>query len=293
MFIGRQESVHPGIELYRSANYVSAIGALRSAVGTKEFKANGEMWNYLGLAYMATKDNKSAVKSFEKAAKLDRAKGVYRTNLAHAHFALGKYKKAASESEKAIAIDPTSVTAYSIHGLASYQTGKFDAAEKDADKILQLDRTVTSAYLLKSRVAMERLSKRLLAGSTLKKEAGLFLSVKELLAEGKELCKNNPDHDLVDQEYDLMNAFSSHFSQTKTEPTDNPPVPDPNVTPLKILSKPKASYTDSARQSNVQGTIKLAVLFAADGKVKYILVLKRLGKGLDENAVAARAKHYF
>lgn len=282
-----QQSVHPGIELYKSANYVSAIGALKSAVGTKEFKANGEMWNYLGLAYMATKDNKRAVKSFEKAAKLDAAKGVYRTNLAHAHFALGKYKKAASESEKAIAIDPTSVTAYIIHGLASYQTGKFDAAEKDADKILQLDRTVASAYVLKSRVVMERLKKRLAAGSSMKKEVELLRSIKELLAAGKDLSKNTSDYDALNEEYDAISAFYSYFSGKKAETTADPPVPEANTTPLRLLSKPRASYTDSARQSNVQGTIKLAVLFAADGKVRHILVLSRLGKGLDENAIKA------
>lgn len=286
--VGRaQQSIHPGIESYKSANFVTAISTLNAAVGTKEFKANAEMWNYLGLAYMATKDNKSAVKSFEKAAKLDPAKGVYRTNLAHAHFALGKYKKAASESEKAIAIDQSSVTAYSIHGLASFQMGKFDDAEKDADKVLQLDRTIASAYVLKSRVAMERLSKRLISGSDMKKEAGLLLSVKELLAIGKDLSKNNSDHEALDQEYDSISVFYSYFSGKKAEPTTDPLVPETNVTPLKILSKPKASYTDSARQSNVQGTIKMAVLFGADGRVKNILLLRRLGKGLDENAVKA------
>ena len=282
-----QEGVHQGIEDYKSANYTKAITELSYAVRTKEFKANAEMWNYLGLAYLATKDNKGAAKSFEKAAKLDRTKVAYRTNFAHAHFALGKYKKAASESEKAIAIDPSNVTAYNIHGLSSYHLGKFDVAEKDADKVLQLDRTVASAYVLKSRLAMQRLSKRLAAGSDMQEEVLLLLSTKELLAVGKDLCKKDSDHEMLDEEYDSISAFYSYLSKTKTEPTTDPTVPEPNVTPLKILSKPRPSYTDSARQSNVQGTIKMAVIFAADGKVKHILLLNRLGKGLDENAIKA------
>ncbi|MFN0278895.1 MAG: tetratricopeptide repeat protein [Pyrinomonadaceae bacterium] len=282
-----QQSIHSGIDLYKSSNYVSAITALSSAVSTKEFKANGEMWNYLGLAYMATKENKKAVKSFEKAAKLDASKGAYRANLAYAHFSLGKFKKAASESEKAIAIDPSSVTAYSIRGLASFQLGKFDIAENDADRVLQLDRTVASAYVLKSRVAMERLKKRLAAGSSMKKEVELLLSIKELLAAGKDLSKNTSDYDALNEEYDAISAFYSYFSEKQAESTTDPLVPEPNVTPLRILKKVPARYTDAARQSNVQGTIKMAVLFAADGKVKHILVLSRLGKGLDENALTA------
>lgn len=286
--VGRaQESVHPGIEFYRSANYVSAIGALKSAVGTKEFKANAEMWNYLGLAYTVTKDYKSALKSFEKAVKFDPAKAPYRANLAYAHFALGKFKKAVSESEKAIGIDPSSVTAYNAHGMASFQTGKFDDAEKDADKILQLDRTFAPAYVLKSHVAMQKLSQRLAAGSNMKKEVGLLLSARDLLAVGKALSKNNSDYEALDQEYDSISAFSSYFSEKAAEPTTDPTVPDPNVTPLKILKKYPARYTDSARQANVQGTIKMAVIFAAEGRVTHILVLNRLGSGLDENAIRA------
>ena len=56
---------------------------------------------------------------------------------------------------------------------------------------------------------------------------------------------------------------------------------------LKILKKQKAQYTDRARQAGVQGTLTMAVLFGASGKVEQILPIKRLGYGLDEQAIGA------
>ncbi|MBA3770617.1 MAG: energy transducer TonB [Blastocatellia bacterium] len=63
--------------------------------------------------------------------------------------------------------------------------------------------------------------------------------------------------------------------------------------PLKILSKPKPGYTDSARTNGKQGTIVLAVLFSANGRIEATLVLKRLGYGLDEHAVNAARRIKF
>ncbi|HEX8249033.1 MAG TPA: energy transducer TonB [Pyrinomonadaceae bacterium] len=37
--------------------------------------------------------------------------------------------------------------------------------------------------------------------------------------------------------------------------------------PLKILSKPRPSYTDEARKNNIQGTVQVAVTFLSDGTI--------------------------
>jgi Flp pilus assembly protein TadD len=77
-----QKNVHPGIGLYNASRYDEAALALQAAAETKELKENGEMWNYLELAYMGKDDKKNAIKSFEIAAKLVPAKGAYQANLA-------------------------------------------------------------------------------------------------------------------------------------------------------------------------------------------------------------------
>lgn len=56
---------------------------------------------------------------------------------------------------------------------------------------------------------------------------------------------------------------------------------------LKILSKPKAVYTDQARRNQVQGTVKLRVVFLANGTIGSVFALNGLTDGLTEQAMTA------
>lgn len=61
-----------------------------------------------------------------------------------------------------------------------------------------------------------------------------------------------------------------------------------SVTPLRILVKPKAGYTNSARGKNESGVVYLRISFGSDGKVtKIVLLGKGLKHGLNENAIRA------
>jgi protein TonB len=59
------------------------------------------------------------------------------------------------------------------------------------------------------------------------------------------------------------------------------------TTPLNILSKPRAQYTDEARQNQVQGTVVLKVTLLANGTIGSVVPVSRLGYGLTEKAIAA------
>ena len=67
--------------------------------------------------------------------------------------------------------------------------------------------------------------------------------------------------------------------------------PPPSVakvtTPLKIIFKPKATYTDQARTQNVQGSVTLKITLMANGSVGSITPVSRLPYGLTEQAIAA------
>jgi TonB family protein len=67
--------------------------------------------------------------------------------------------------------------------------------------------------------------------------------------------------------------------------------PPPKVaavtTPLQIISKPKATYTDAARTNNVQGSVRLKITLLASGAVGSITPVTRLPHGLTEQAIAA------
>jgi TonB family protein len=66
-----------------------------------------------------------------------------------------------------------------------------------------------------------------------------------------------------------------------------PPVVPKVSTPIKILAKPKALFTDAARTNQTQGTVRLKVVLLANGSVGSITPLNRLGDGLTEQAIAA------
>lgn len=57
------------------------------------------------------------------------------------------------------------------------------------------------------------------------------------------------------------------------------------LSPLKILSKPRVSYTEIARQHLITGKIRLRVTFLANGQIGDVTPLSRLPFGLTRNAV--------
>jgi protein TonB len=65
------------------------------------------------------------------------------------------------------------------------------------------------------------------------------------------------------------------------------------TTGIKILSKPRPGYTDSARQANIQGTVILRVTFMANGSIGSISAVKGLPNGLTEQAISAARRISF
>lgn len=72
-----------------------------------------------------------------------------------------------------------------------------------------------------------------------------------------------------------------------------PPVIKGVTTPFRIISKPKATYTDAARVNQVQGTVTLRVTLNANGSVGSITPVSGLGYGLTEQAIAAARRIQF
>jgi TonB family protein len=62
---------------------------------------------------------------------------------------------------------------------------------------------------------------------------------------------------------------------------------------LKIISKPRANYTDAARQNQIQGTVTLRVTFLESGHIGSVSPISGLPDGLTEQAMAAAAQIRF
>jgi TonB family protein len=67
----------------------------------------------------------------------------------------------------------------------------------------------------------------------------------------------------------------------------------PATIPVEITFKPQPVYTDEARSLKLEGEVLLEVLFAANGTLHVNRVVRGLGHGLDEAAIAAANKMRF
>ena len=64
-------------------------------------------------------------------------------------------------------------------------------------------------------------------------------------------------------------------------------------TPVEITFKPNPAYTDEARSMKLEGEVLLEVSFSANGTLHVNRVVRGLGHGLDEAAIAAANKIRF
>ena len=79
------------------------------------------------------------------------------------------------------------------------------------------------------------------------------------------------------------------------------PVPAPTgavragngVTPPTILSRVQPQFSELARQAGIQGTVVLQAIIDRDGRATITNVVRALGYGLDENAIAALEQWQF
>src|SRR5580700_9627332 len=67
----------------------------------------------------------------------------------------------------------------------------------------------------------------------------------------------------------------------------------PATTPVEITFKPQPVYTDEARGLKLEGEVLLEVMFGANGTLHVNRVVRGLGHGLDEAAMAAANKMRF
>lgn len=289
-------SEHAGVKLYREGKHTEARRVLGSAVKDKVFGKDPELWNYLGLAFLGEGDKKNARKAFERAVKLQPAMAVYHVNLAYVFLSSGERKKARSAADKALAIDPRRRSALIIRGWANYSDSNFNSAERDADQAIAIDADHWEAYQLKSKALIGRFGEKLIRPGS-KVDRPLLEQSANVLKKALEKCGTRNCTELK-AEYDdtlaLVDFFKNQKGEVSVPSADTPPPPpEPGTTPIKILSKPRPSYTDRARQSNTQGTIIVMVLFRENGTIGHILPIKRLGDGLDEEAMKAARKITF
>jgi TonB family protein len=88
-------------------------------------------------------------------------------------------------------------------------------------------------------------------------------------------------------------GFGSEQVVHSSGPKIAQPDAGPASTPVEITFKPNPIYTDEARSMRLEGEVLLEVSFSANGTLHVNRVVRGLGHGLDEAAVAAANKIRF
>lgn len=297
------------LDYYKQGKYSEAISILQGY--TKANKQDAEGFNLLGVSYLGLNKPKDGRKALEKAAKINPQDSGIRKNLAYAFLQENKLDKAISESTYALQLTPKNVDLYYIRGKANLWKGRFDEAVSDADSIITLDKQLSNAYLLKAFAYNYKfgaeLNEGVKAGEAMRLLENSVTTLEECLKTCTVVKDLNPHTELRENTLAFIRYFEKHRedkygsanrpkskknSKSKQAVATPSAETDPTVVPLKVLEKPKPPYTDSARASGVQGTIRVAVLFAANGKIA-VIVLNPLSNGLTEQAVSAAQKIKF
>lgn len=299
-----------GIDLYRKARFIEAGQVLKKAVDKN--KADEQSWYYLGLALLQNpKEIKNASKAFETSIKLRPDFAAAHAGLSYAFVARGKFPEALREAQATIRIDPGIANAHYIIGVVQLNAGAIEEALTAARTALRLNPNLAAAYLLQSEALMETYSKQVVEsrGTTTQtdtpptpeevaerrqRRAEALAPLKEAAESLETYLKLNssaPSAALWQEQLTTLRVFTN----LNTNPTNSGTIwfGDEVTTKIRVLSKPEPSYTEQARLAGLTGTVILRAVFAVDGRVRHILVIKSLPNGLTEQAVEAAKRIKF
>jgi Tfp pilus assembly protein PilF len=273
----------PVVKLIRERDFKRALEQLKKTV--KENKKDGEAWYYLGIVYLQTNDLKKASDAFQKAVELRPdlaalAQGGY----AYALVLRNRLDSAAVAANKALEIDPKNIEALYTLAIVDLRKGARGEALKKADSLIALKPDFAAAYLLKSQAHVSYVNGALYRKTDQPQDERLssYKSAAEALEKYLQLETDSRETQAWKEQLDTLRFYAGERSGA------SPIYKGADVTTKpKLLSKPEPMYTQEARNGQIVGTVVLRAIFAADGKVRHILVVQSLPNGLTQQSIIA------
>jgi TonB family protein len=274
--------------LFQQGEFDKAVLVLKRL--TKQNPTDGQAFYFLGLSYIRLEHEKDAVKALEKAKEISPNSAMIRTALAYAYL-LRNDKRASNEAYEALKLDDKVALGHYVISVTNLRDGMYNTAYERAKRAVELDPNFSAAYAIKSQALISSFAKQ--SGTVMSVGASRGSLLTEAVADLEKylsLTQKTSDKDYYSKYLDSLRFFAEYYSQPEHQRAsivDTSLNPANNVTPLNIISKPRAVYTDKARQALITGTVVLLVGLSEDGIVKHVMVIKSLGYGLDEAAVSA------
>ena len=269
------------IQLYKQGDTKAAINKLQAAA--KKSKTDSELWYYLGLAYTRDGQPREGSKAFETALKAQPNFASARAGLAFTLLLRNQLKEALNEGQRALAINPDLADAHYIVGVVRLRTGENQKALENAEAAIKANAGYSRGYLLKSQ-ALVALSDE--TNSEEMPRDKLLTTYKDAVSSLDKYLQLSANKTTDATWREQLEALKSTVELLGT--TGRTILRSGEVTErARVIKKPEPQYTEAARQHNVTGTVVLRAVFAADGKVKHLSVIRGLPDGLTEQALVA------
>jgi TonB family protein len=264
------EDTARGIELYKQGDAQRAIETLGKVI--KKRKEDVNAWYYLGLALHSKGEMGAARIAFETVIKLS-------PNIADAHaklsLALILYNDlpgAIRVAHRALELGDQSAEVHYVLGEAHFRQDEPAKALEEAEAALRIKSDLSAALILKS-----------FAHLALKQLNQAAESMERFLA----LDPNDSDAETWREQMKVWRRLAPTDKQNNPDATRTIFKPSEVTTKAHISSRPEPQYTEAARKAGAQGTVVLRAVFASDGTVQHIRVIRPLGYGLTTKAVKA------
>jgi TonB family protein len=293
------DATQQAIKLYEQGDTKGAINALRAIV--KLHKGDADAWYYLGLALNRDNDPKGARKALEQTVKLRPNYARARAALAYLLLVLNKSRDGLREAERALKLDAQNAEAYYVISVVRLREDNPPKALEAVEAALKYTPSFPAAFLLKSQALLgmyahktdyvpnespEARSQRTEGGVNLLKEAA------DSLEKYLQLNSSSPKADIWREQLASLRVYQN-VKQDNSSGERKIFLSSELTTKAKILSRPEPQYTEAARKAQVSGTVVIRAVFAADGTVQNLLVIRSLSDGLTEAAVRAARKIKF
>jgi Tfp pilus assembly protein PilF len=271
-----------GIEFFNQGRFHDAIESLHRAV--KNNKDDYDAWYYLGLAQVKVKNLKDATKSLETAVRLKPKYAPAHNALAYALLLRNKLPDTVSEAHATLDINPKMAEPHYFIGVARLRMDNRKEALAEAETAIKLDPQYPAGYLLKSQALVSFMGDVLISDPKLREEKAQdqYREAAAALEQYLQLDPNSENKNIWTEQLESLKVYSS-FHQPNFEAGRS----TRGGTKAVVLNKPAAGYTEDARRNQVTGTVVLKAIFAADGTVTHILVVKGLPDGLTNASIKA------
>lgn len=284
---GQVSSSEQYVSEYKSRNFQNALALSRDAIRSQP--SNWLPYYYAGLSLISLDKEKDAVKMLQKAVSMNQRNAAVRAALAYGYL-LRNDKKATDEANAALKLDKKNADANYVLAAMAIRNESYNTAYERSKAAIESEPQLAAAYFTKSQSLVSSFIKQ--RGTVLKNESRSEM-LNEAASDLEEYIRLQPQSRNVQfyrQYVESLRFFAEYYSRSENKlpaPEDTAEKLEPNKTPLRVTYKQKAQYTEKARNAGIQGNLVLLVGFSDDGTIKHVLLIKPLGYGLDEQAVAA------